>query len=363
MKKVAHFLLIPELADSPPNEALISAYTELGYAVDVYSPGRIADVSQYADSVSSLSVEYGYRWILKSILSQTWFRYSIFSGTTEDPIAVAGLLSRLYRRPLITLADEIKSGSFGGNRNPRWKSLCRWGMRRSALTVVNDQSRINLQREYVGLPDDAEIVVYPGCFREPPVGGDKYSLRSDRDIPAEAVVLAYSGVLNIGNGGLWLGKLLAERKDVHVLGQIIQDDELVIGLLRNIQGAERLYLESKRVSWKAAWSNIKAADIGIVVYLQDGPQFQHMGISSNRLCMFLAMGVPVIATRQPSFEFIEEYDCGVLVNSEEEFISAIDQISPRLEQMEKNALRCAREYIDAPSRYEGLKQSIKKTTA
>ena len=34
----------------------------------------------------------------------------------------------------------------------------------------------------------------------------------------------------------------------------------------------------------------------------------------------------IIASRQPSFEFIEEYDCGILVDNEDEFIKAIDSI-------------------------------------
>jgi hypothetical protein len=119
-----------------------------------------------------------------------------------------------------------------------------------------------------------------------------------------------------------------------------------------------LHLEAARLSWREAWSQAAVADIGMVIYLQDAPQFQNMGISSNRLCMFLSMGVPVIASRQPSFQFIEEYDCGVLVDNETEFSAAIDRVAGRLEEMKANALRCAREYIDAPGKYVTLRDEI-----
>jgi len=76
------------------------------------------------------------------------------------------------------------------------------------------------------------------------------------------------------------------------------------------------------------------------------------------LCMFLAMGVPIIASRQPSFRFVEEYDCGVLVDSAGEFVAAIDTIRPRMPQMRENALRCAREYIDAPGKYRALVEAV-----
>ncbi len=99
-------------------------------------------------------------------------------------------------------------------------------------------------------------------------------------------------------------------------------------------------------------------DIGTVIYHHDGPQFQNMGTSSARLCMFLTMGVPVIASRQESFEFIEKYDCGVLVENEQQFIDAIDLVKNRLTQMKTNATRCALEYINAPQKYRDLVSAL-----
>lgn len=146
--------------------------------------------------------------------------------------------------------------------------------------------------------------------------------------------------------------------ELHVWGQVLHPDPLVTGLLSRVSGQERLYLEGERLGWREAWSVSAAADVGMVVYLQDAPQFRHMGIASNRLCMFLSMGVPVIATRQPSFEFIEEFDCGVLVDSVEQCFAALELIKRRQHEMSKNALRCAREYIDAPGKYEALKAAV-----
>ena len=46
-KKAAHFLLIPELLHSPPNEAIINAYINNGYAIDIYTPGRLPETTSY----------------------------------------------------------------------------------------------------------------------------------------------------------------------------------------------------------------------------------------------------------------------------------------------------------------------------
>jgi hypothetical protein len=55
--------------------------------------------------------------------------------------------------------------------------------------------------------------------------------------------------------------------------------------------------------------------------------------------MFLAMGVPV-ASRQDSFPFLEEFDCGILVDDSRGFSTAVDRMRDRLAEMRGNALRC-----------------------
>jgi len=273
-------------------------------------------------------------------------------------MAVAGLLARIYRRRCITLADEIKSGSTSGMRSPRWKALCRFGMRAADLTIVNEEERIDIQREYAGLEQDSSIVVMPNSFRDPPPAGDRISLRNERGLPPEALVVCFSGVFNLHNGGVWFAKALATRKDVWFWGQVVPQDPLVAELLPCLQGSDRLVLEPGPLGWRFPWISMAVADIGVVVYLQDAPQFLHMGVASQRMCMFLAMGVPVIASRQKSFQFVEDYDCGVLVDSADQFAAAVDIIRPRLSTMRSNALRCSREYINAIGRYADLVKSV-----
>lgn len=142
--------------------------------------------------------------------------------------------------------------------------------------------------------------------------------------------------------------------DLHVMAQPVNLDPFTRALLGRTHGRERLHLEERRLPWREAWASMAAADIGMVVYHHQGSQFQRMGTSSNRLCMFLAMGLPVVVSRQPSFAFVEKYDCGVMVESEREFVEAVQSISRRLPEMKRNALRCAEEYIDAPGRYRAL---------
>jgi hypothetical protein len=62
-------------------------------------------------------------------------------------------------------------------------------------------------------------------------------------------------------------------------------------------------------------------------YLSQKPQFQKMGVSSNKLCMYLQMSNPVVASRQESFRFLEDYGAGILIDSEAELAGAVVEIS------------------------------------
>ena len=358
MKRAAHFLLVPELAYSPPNDAIVSALLNLGYEVDLFAPGEGFSVREYGDNVSSKSVNYNNSWILKNIFKPGWKKYDLFSGTSEDPMAVVGVLSCTHRKPSFCLADEIRSDSYCGNRPENWKRLCRWGMRHSMFNIVNDEARVELQKEYARLPKNCEVIVYPGCFKDSPTPADKHRLRNDWKIPEDKIVMAYSGGFNTSGGADWFLSTLDKINDIYLVLQPLAVDDLTDLLLRNLKHCERLYVENKRLGWREAWASMGGVDIGVSIYLNPAPQFQAMGLSSNRLCMFLAMGIPVIASQQKSFAFIEDYNCGVLVKSGTEFINAVKHIINNLEEMKNNAKKCFNEYINIKDRFNILQSKL-----
>ena len=350
--KAAHFLLTEHLWNSPPNDALMRAYNELGVEIDYYAPN--------SDLENLKPVKYGLKWLLKNMISLRWAKYDVFSCTSEDPIVIAAILSVLWRKPLVFISDEIKSGSYVGNRKRYWKRLCRWGMRRAELTIVNDDSRIKLQREYANLTSDHRISVYPGCFLHPPKAQDQSELREKWNIPNKKLVVGFSGGCNLSAGIDWALESLDQISDMHLLAQPLSMNDLSLYLIKNHRNAEQIYFEKNRLSWQESWSSMGGIDIGVAIYRNLAPQFQNMGVSSNRLCMFLAMGVPVIVSRQPSFQFIEDYNCGLMVSNAEEFSIAVATISQNLEQMKQNALVCTKEYINTSAKYGVLKESIKE---
>ena len=358
--KAAHFLLIPELLYSPPNKAIISCLLVNGYQVHIFAPGKLEGRTEYGPEVFTHHCEYTIRWLIRNMLRPFWSSISCFSGTSEDPLAVVGVLSELYRRPSFLLVDEIKAGSYRGNSSERWKRLCRWAMRKARFNIVNDASRIQLLRDYASLSPTSKVFVYPGCFHDPPQPrpSKRSQLRLKWGKGENDLIIASSGGFNLTAGADWLIQALEDDPNLHAVIQPLGVSELGLFLLQHLKVASRVYLEQERLSWQEAWESAVGFDIGLAIYTTPAPQFQRMGISSNRLCMFIAMGVPVICSQQDSFHFVEEYNCGVLVSNYDQFLAAIQLISGNLQAMRENCRRCFHEYIMPSDRYPRLKDAI-----
>jgi glycosyltransferase involved in cell wall biosynthesis len=359
-KRAAHFLLIPELLYSPPNRAIIEALLSSGYEVHVFSPGLASSSTEYGPKVITHTASYSFRWVATVIFQPFWWSVNCISGTSEEPLAVVGLLAFILRKKSFILADEIKAGSYRGNSSERWKNLCRWAMKHAKFNIVNDQSRVSLLREYVPLSSQAHIIVYPGCFHQPPDPSVEFrkELRKHWQIPDQALVVASSGGFNLTAGADWLIRALQDRPELYAVIQPLGVDPLALFLLENIPSIERVFLQRERLSWNEAWRSAVGFDIGMAIYTNQAPQFQKMGISSNRLCMFIAMGVPVICSRQDSFAFVSSYECGVVVSDYTEFLEAITYIGSNLTQMRENCRRCYHDYIMPADRFPTLSRAI-----
>lgn len=361
--RVAHFLLIPELLDSPPNNAIIKAYLECGYNVDVFSPGKLDYVTQYGPKVRTYTVTYTWMWALKNIISLRWFKYEWISGTSEDPLAIVGLLSFIYAKKSFALVDEIKSGSYRGDRSDNWKSICKWSIQKSNFKIVNDIHRVNLLANYAKLRTIDNVIVYPGCYVErPKLDTSRSSIREEWGFPRDAFVIGSSGGFNLTAGADWLLRAVRELTNIFAVIQPLGVSPLSMFLMESLEINDRLFIQKTRLGWYEAWKNSIGFDVGLSIYTNSAPQFQNMGISSNRLCMFIAMGIPVIASKQESFSFLEEFDCGILVSSYEEFKLAIQAIQQRNTVMKENCEKCFHDYIQSRMRYQVLVKSIKIST-
>lgn len=100
---------------------------------------------------------------------------------------------------------------------------------------------------------------------------------------------------------------------------------------------------------------VSSATIGLAFYSVDilGYRAEYMGVAAGKIGNYLKCGVPVIATKLPSLSYLNDYECGVLIDSFDELPVAVNQIMKNYNSYCKNAYKCYRElwepqkYLDA----------------
>jgi glycosyltransferase involved in cell wall biosynthesis len=124
-----------------------------------------------------------------------------------------------------------------------------------------------------------------------------------------------------------------------IVGEGSTKNELVS--LANRLGIAEKVIFTGRISYENVHLFINASEICVIPYYSEKKIW---GISPLKLCEYLACGKPVVATRINGLEFIEENDCGYLVNqgSQEELARAIIALLSdpvRKQQMGNNGRR------------------------
>lgn len=343
MPRAAFFELRADYFGRPFEDGIIRALLDAGFAVDLFAPGGELPQTMYPDSVRRMAIEYRRSWLQRHLRISRWREYDLFLGTADLPMAFAGIISRLVRRPAVTAADEIFVGGYEGSATAYWRRLARWGMHGAEFTILTDLCRIPLQREYATLPGDHEYFAYPSCYSFPYSGPSREEARRRLGIAEDEFVLSFTGTFTQNNGAHWIVRLLDAMPDVRLM---IQPGGYTDPVLDALLARERriVYLP-ERIGWMESMSLTAAADAGVVFYLSDKPQFQLMGASSQKLCTYLWLGIPVIATRQESFGFIECLHSGELIGGEEELAAAVARIRASRESYANNTRRTVEEHI------------------
>jgi hypothetical protein len=68
--------------------------------------------------------------------------------------------------------------------------------------------------------------------------------------------------------------------------------------------------------------------------------------------------VPVICSRQPSFQFVEDFGCGVMVDEGAGFLAAAHHLGADLDARREDCARCFHDHIRPRERYRGLVEAI-----
>lgn len=182
------------------------------------------------------------------------------------------------------------------------------------------------------------------CHNKTTYLADKIGLKSDE------IILLHSG----GLGKWFLCKELAEASK-----KLLSGNTIVFHTSHNVTGSEYFkeisdLVEEHHLPVKFSLfpvSNeeldilVASATIGLAFYsVKDlGYRAENMGVAAGKIGNYLKCGVPVICTKVHSLSYIEEYKCGVLINSFDELPKAVNTILESIDIYRQNAYRCYRE--------------------
>lgn len=355
--KAAYFESRADYFGRPLDDGILRALLAHGYDIDIFAPDGDLPQSLYPANVRRLAVEYRRGWLQRHMRRRLWRDYDLFLGTADLPMAFAGTIAKLAGRPSVTVCDEIYLGGYEGMATTfYWKKLSQWAMRRAAFTIITDEVRIPLQREYASLSPQHEFVLYPCAYPTPYSGRSRAVARQAFGIDDEDFVISSTGAFTSNNACDWLVRLVSG--DVRALIQTGgRPDPVLDSLLDRLSGL--LYFP-ERVEWRESTEITVAADVAAALYLSPKPQFQAMGVSSQKLCTALWLGIPIIATRQDSFRFIEQFRCGELVDCEADLPAAITRVRANRVEYAANASRAMREYVRPEERLQMLTERLRR---
>lgn len=105
---------------------------------------------------------------------------------------------------------------------------------------------------------------------------------------------------------------------------------------------------------------VGSAHIGVALYSIEklGYRAEFMGLASGKIGNYLKCGVPVITSKINSLKYVENYNCGVCVETAEDIYGAIEKISSNYTLFSQNALKC---YNDLWKPDRSFKTILEKT--
>lgn len=344
MRRAAYFQMSPGYFGRGFDEGPLLALRDAGYEVDVFAPGPDSQPSLYPH-VRRRSIDGYSRRDLQRVLSRRlWRGYDLFLGTSDLPMTFAAVLATIARKPSVFVCDEIFLGGYRGHAHTYWLPPTRRAMRNAAFTIIPDLVRVPLQREYARIGGRHEFVEYPCSHVEPWGGIGRDEARSRLGIAPGERVVSLTGALRDWNAAHWALDLVHRMPDVKLLLQPGRRSEPVVHrLVERLAREGRVIYCQEVVAYEEAHALTMAADVSLVFYLSEIPQFRLMGFSSQKLCSSLRLGIPVVATEQPSFAFLEEEGCGVLIRSEEELPAAIERV---FADRDRYALAASRVWVE-----------------
>ena len=356
MGKIILLLRVPFIDMIPSLKTLVIYLTSKGYQITI--------ISSQADNFSTLG--YKSANINIKLVKERSHRLGIptsiklffacfFQIIRIRPVwliagdgTAASLLCTLSRIVPINYIDFLLEYPEPGNKN-EYKS-----MKRAKHIITHDRWHLDFILHHFDI-DENKFLLLPNASHTPPYNKSSDYLARKLNVAGKRIIL-HSG----GLGEWFYCKELAQATEdwkgdtllVFHTSHRVEDTPYYKEMSTILKERQNVVFSTTPVSNEELDELVASAYIGIAFYSVSklGFRAKYMGLAAGKIGNYLKCGVPVIATRLPSLSYIEEYQCGTLVDDVSEVKEAINLISRNRTFYSANAHRCYNELWE-PSRY------------
>lgn len=275
--------------------------------------------------------------------------YVCLIGAEIHGLIAATAIGWLRRLPTVYWSLELwpwaESPFLVGRSRKFLEYLCH---RRAAFTVIQDEERARFMGADGPLPLAPDFVIVPATARGAPAVGRNDALREQLGIPRASRVLLYAGSLQpwarvaeiVEAAQSW-------PRDWVLLLHGFGTAEYVESLRARCRVPERVRFSFEVRPYYELDDLVRAADIGLALYQELGPNWSLIGAASGKLSHYLKCGVPAITSDAASLRrLVESHGCGACVASADAIGAAAERIFEDFATYRARALRCYEERLE-----------------
>lgn len=254
------------------------------------------------------------------------------------------LASRLSGIPMICLSDELTAQSECRSADARkWKAREIAAHQKCEFTIALSPERADFIRNDNRLPADHEFFIVPNATPGPARRRPSNYFQGLLGIAPERTILLHAGS--------WWWR--SDFSDLPSVAARWKNRAALVFHGRSIDpspsepvSSENVFFSRQPLPPDALDQAVSSAHIGLALYDANSVNHRLIGTASGKIPLYMKNGLPVIATYQPSFEWIEKEGCGVLVRGISEIEAAVDKIRERYAEMSSSVIRLYGERLD-----------------
>jgi len=379
-KKIAIVYPSGQLPIIPSLVGMIELLSENGYELDLfvcknsgfpYLDVKLKNFNKYIlgsdEEIGSVKwkLRYVFFWLPKLLMKCKLKQYKCIIGVDPLGLVLAYLPSIFLKTPLVYFSLELLIYRELSSRVLKLlKKVERKANRSAALTIIQDVDRAKIIIQENGIPEE-KIAFLPNA----PTGDANIKksnyLRNSLRISNERKIILHSGAIHPGQMSLVLAEE-AKSWDSNVV-MVFHCRNILKTKYENIfkknVDEKKVFLTDRPVNFQLYSELISSADLGIALYQPFGAELNLvcMGLSSGKIASYLQRGLPIVVSSFPTLKkLVEEYECGIAVESVKDVKNAIGKIFVAYEIYSANAIRCFNEKFHFQTHFKKVLDRIRE---